>query len=150
MLFIGYLVNGLIMEAAGIVPQTDKIMVTAELPRLFRNISLISGSSLELSPASSCRFSKKKSVLAYEINCVGKSRLASETAGIPVGRRLIFTMFLSGAIGGVPGSVQVLGVSKRLIAGLSPGYGFTGIAVVALAVGNPIGVIFSGIIWCTD
>lgn len=146
-LFIGYLVNGPIMEAAGVIPQTDKIMKTAELPRLFAKYQLNIGFIFGIIACIFVSLFLKKSVFGYEINCVGNNKLASETAGIPVGWVLIFTMFLSGAIGGLAGTVQVLGVSKRLIAGLSPGYGFTGIAVAALAAGSPIGVILSGIVF---
>lgn len=146
-LFIGYLVSGPIMEAAGVVSQTDKILETAALPRIYPKYQLNIGLIFAIVACIFVAIFLSKSVLGYEINCVGKNRLASETAGIPVGWILILTMFLSGAIGGLAGSVQVLGVSKRLISGLSPGYGFTGIAVAALAAGNPIGVIISGIIF---
>jgi len=146
-LFIGYLVSGPLMEASGVIPQTDKIMVSAELPRIFPKYQLNIGLGFAILACIVVSIFLSRSVMGYEINCVGKNRLASETAGIPVGWVLLFTMFLSGAIGGLAGSVQVLGVSKRLIAGLSPGYGFTGIAVAALAAGNPIGVIISGIIF---
>lgn len=146
-LFIGYLVSGPIMDAAGTVPQTSKIMETAVLPRIFSKYQLNIGLFFAIIACICVSIFLNKSVLGYEINCVGKNKPASETAGISVGWVLMLTMFLSGAIGGLAGSVQVLGVSKRLIAGLSPGYGFTGIAVAALAAGSPIGVIISGIIF---
>lgn len=39
------------------------------------------------------------------------------------------------------------GVDHRFIENFSPGYGFDGIAVAALAGENPVGVIFAGIIF---
>ena len=146
-LFVGYLVSGPMMETAGIVPQTDKIAESAVLPRIFSQYQLTIGIVFAVIACVLAQILLNNTVLGYEITCVGNSRAASETAGIRVGGVLLLTMFISGAIGGLAGTIQVLGVSKRLIAGFSPGYGFTGIAVAALASSNPIGVIFSGIIF---
>jgi simple sugar transport system permease protein len=89
----------------------------------------------------------EKSILGYEIRSVGYNRLAAQTAGINIGRIVIISMLMSGAVGGLAGSMQVLGVDKRFIVGFSPGYGFNGIAVAALAADHPLGVVFASIIF---
>jgi simple sugar transport system permease protein len=45
---------------------------------------------------------------------------------------------------GLAGGVEVSGVSYALFQNLSPGYGFTGIAVALLGGLNPMGVLLSG------
>ena len=55
-------------------------------------------------------------------------------------------LLYSGALAGLAGGVEVSGVSYALFQNLSPGYGFTGIAVALLGGLNPGGVLLSGIL----
>ena len=48
---------------------------------------------------------------------------------------------------GVAGGIEVGGVSYALYQNLSPGYGFTAIAVALLARLNPLGVVAAGILF---
>ncbi|MPN58955.1 hypothetical protein SDC9_206671 [bioreactor metagenome] len=89
----------------------------------------------------------EKSILGYEIRSVGYNRLAAQTAGINISRVVVISMMLSGAVGGLAGAMHVLGVDKRFIVGFSPGYGFNGISVAALAADHPLGVILASIIF---
>jgi general nucleoside transport system permease protein len=88
-----------------------------------------------------------RAILGYEIRCVGLNKAASETAGVNIGRVLVVSMLLSGAVAGLAGAFHVMGVDRRFIVGFSPGYGYDGISVSALAAEHPIGVIFSGLIF---
>ena len=54
---------------------------------------------------------------------------------------------LSGAIAGLAGGVEVAGVSYALFQNLSPGYGFTAIAVALLGRLNPLGVVLAGLLF---
>ena len=56
-------------------------------------------------------------------------------------------LLLSGAVAGLAGGVEVSGVSYALFQNLSPGYGFTGIAVALLAGLHPLGVVVAGILF---
>ena len=81
-------------------------------------------------------------------SCAGYGKSAgAETAGINVGKAWIIAMLISGGIAGLAGVNQVLGVDRRLISGFSPGYGFNGIAVAALAADDPISVVLAGLIF---
>jgi simple sugar transport system permease protein len=53
----------------------------------------------------------------------------------------------SGALAGLAGGVEVAGVSYALFQNLSPGYGFTGIAVALLARLRPLGVLATGVLF---
>jgi simple sugar transport system permease protein len=55
-------------------------------------------------------------------------------------------LFCSGALAGLAGGVEVSGVSYALFQNLSPGYGFTGIAVALLGGLDPAGVVLSGVL----
>jgi simple sugar transport system permease protein len=54
---------------------------------------------------------------------------------------LFLAAALSGGIAAIGGAVEVLGVLGRLFDKVSPGYGFTGIAVALLARLNPWGLV---------
>ena len=57
-------------------------------------------------------------------------------------RSVILAMTLSGGLAGLAGASQVLGVTRSLTAGLSPGYGFDAIAIALVGKSHPFGA------WC--
>lgn len=83
----------------------------------------------------------------FELKCVGDSEDAAHAAGIKASRIRLIAFCLAGGLAGIVGAVEVFGNSGRFKLGFSPDYGFTGIAVALLARGNPIGVIFSGLLF---
>ncbi len=66
---------------------------------------------------------------------------------IPVKRVLGLALLGSGALAGLGGGVEVSGVTYNLFANLSPGYGFTAIAVALLARLHPIGVLGAAVLF---
>jgi simple sugar transport system permease protein len=56
-------------------------------------------------------------------------------------------LLVSGALAGLAGTLEVGGVSYALYASLSPGYGFTAIAVALLGRLRPVGIVASGILF---
>ena len=56
-------------------------------------------------------------------------------------------MIASGAIGGLAGGIHALGLVHRFVAGFSPGYGFTGIAIALLARNTATGVVVASILF---
>ncbi|MHA1990588.1 MAG: ABC transporter permease [Candidatus Hodarchaeales archaeon] len=83
-----------------------------------------------------------KTKIGYEINVSGKNRLAGKTAGISFFKVALITMVLSGGLAGIAGVGEIAGNQLRLTP-ISPGYGFTAIAVAYLGGLNPIGIIIS-------
>jgi simple sugar transport system permease protein len=56
-------------------------------------------------------------------------------------------LLLSGAVAGLAGGIEVSGVSYALFQNLSPGYGFTAIAVALLGRLHPFGVVLAGLLF---
>jgi simple sugar transport system permease protein len=54
-------------------------------------------------------------------------------------------MTISGALAGLAGMIQMMGVAGRLQAGLSPGFGFTGIVVALIGRNRPVGVLLGAL-----
>ena len=82
-------------------------------------------------------------LLGFRFRAVGLNPEGARYAGIKVKRIMVISMIISGALAGLGGSVEVMGVYRRVTEGFSPGYGFDAIAVALLANLNPIGVFFS-------
>lgn len=90
----------------------------------------------------------KNTKTGYELRAVGYSRDAAEYGGINVGKNLILAMMVAGAIAGLAGATQVLGVSKETaVLATMEGYGFDGIAVALIAANSAIGCIPAGLLF---
>ena len=61
--------------------------------------------------------------------------------GIAIGRVVVLTACVSGGLAGLAGVGEVAGLHFQVMAGLSPGYGYTGIVIAMLARLNPLGVV---------
>jgi simple sugar transport system permease protein len=78
------------------------------------------------------------------LRAVGANPLAASIAGrIRVGRVSLVTFLLSGALAGLAGAAEVCGVTFALYERLSPGYGYTAIAVALLARLHPLWLVAS-------
>lgn len=84
-----------------------------------------------------------KTTIGYELRAVGYNSKAAEYAGMNVKKNIVLAMVISGALGGLAGAIQVMGVPPfRLTAeAIMPGYGFGGIAVSLIGNNHPFGVI---------
>lgn len=146
-LVINYLVSYPFKDPNSSIGQTAKIDDSLRLTALVSKTQLTTAFILAILLCFLMKFIIDKTVLGYNIRSVGFNKKASEVAGINVGKTAIVSMFLSGAIAGIVGSIYVMGVNGRVIADFSTGVGFSGIAVSALAADNIIGIIFSGVIF---
>jgi len=89
-----------------------------------------------------------KTKFGYELKACGFNHDAANYAGINEKRNIIFSMMISGALAGLGGGLHFLsgaGVTMN-VANVLAYEGFTGISVALLGLGNPIGIIFAGIL----
>jgi ABC-type uncharacterized transport system permease subunit len=84
-----------------------------------------------------------KTTLGFEMRTVGANPNAAKYAGMSMARNIILTMAISGALAGLAGTAEVLGVSicRCLPLFFSSGYGFDSIAIALLANNNPFGIL---------
>lgn len=83
----------------------------------------------------------KSSKWGYETLVIGSNPTAARYAGIDIRRNVLLVMFISGAISGFAGMVEISGIVGRLQPGISPGYGYTAISVAWLARLHPIAIV---------
>lgn len=144
-LLTDWLASGPLKDPNRMGPQTPAIALTARLPRLLPPTELNAGFLLAVAAALLLAYLLSRTPLGLEIRALGQNWQAAWRTGVPVERTLVLTFALSGALAGLAGAVEVLGVHYTFNARFSPGYGFDGIAVALLAANAPLAVIATGI-----
>lgn len=144
---VSLMVQGPLQEAQGIYPQSDPIAEAARLP-LLPGTRLHAGMVLALAGAVLLWHLFARTLWGFRLRAIGLGPRAAELSGRIDARRMTAVALLgSGALAGLAGGIEVSGVSYSLFQNLSPGYGFTGIAVALLARLHPIGIIATGILF---
>ena len=83
----------------------------------------------------------------YEIRAVGHNETAAVQAGVSPARAIILAMTLSGALAGLVGVNEILGVHHRLLPEFTAGYGFVGIAVALMGRNRPVGILLAALLF---
>lgn len=131
-------------------PISPFIEKSAELPRFFPDpIRLHLGFFIALGVAAFVYWFLFKTTLGFELRSVGANPNAARYAGMNITRNLIIAMCLSGALAGLAGANEVLGVNHNLAFAFSSGYGFDSIALALLGKSHPLGVVLAALLFGT-
>ncbi|MDQ2667657.1 MAG: ABC transporter permease [Gemmatimonadota bacterium] len=135
---VSYLVRGPLQEPTRIYPQSSTIADSLHLPRFVGAGRLHVGIVVAITLLLVCGWIFRFSAAGFRLRSVGESPAASASAGLIDVRRTTMRAFLaSGALAGLAGAIEVLGVTFALYENISPGYGYTAIAVALLASLDP-------------
>jgi len=137
---LGYAVNGPLQEASGKYPQSD--VVAASLPT-FGSSELHAGIVIAVVAAIGAWFLLYRTAEGLRLRASGFNRSAAKWAGVHVDAQLVRAMAISGAMAGLAGGIELLGVTHRLFERFAAGYGYAGIAVALLAQLHPLGTLAS-------
>ncbi len=88
-----------------------------------------------------------KTKAGYEQRMAGQSHWFALFGGIPSDSAAIRAMIISGALSGLAGAVNVLGVHHRIMTGFSEGLGFDGLTSAILGQTHPLGVFIVAILF---
>jgi simple sugar transport system permease protein len=88
-----------------------------------------------------------RSTKGFELRAVGFNAPAARYAGMSIAASTILAMMLSGGLAGLAGTSVVLGITRSLTSGISPGFGFDGIAIALMARSRPRGIIFASLLF---
>ena len=144
---VAWLVRGPLQEPTHIYPQTPMLATSYDLPRLFGS-RLHAGFLLALIAALIAGWVVRQTAPGFRLRATGANPFAAASAGlIDVGRTAARAFLVSGALAGLAGAIEVTGVTHALYEDISPGYGYTAIAVALLAGLEPYAVIASGILF---
>lgn len=148
--FVEYLINGP-MERPGAAAKTREILASAYLPQFSSDprVRFHAGFILALLVAAFVYWLLFKTTWGFEIRTVGANPNAAEYSGMNISFNFVFAMALSGALAGLAGTAQVLGVTHFLASGFSPGFGFDSIALALLGKSHPAGVVLAALLFGT-
>lgn len=122
--------------------QTERMVESTFLPRFFDDSRLHLGFALALVMAAVVHFLVRRTTLGFELRAIGVNKQAASYKGISVGAATIAVMAVSGALAGLAGSGELLGLHHRINFEFGEQQiGFTGIIIALVARLHPAGVI---------
>ena len=147
--FVGVLIvsealQGPLGEPGAGFPQSPLLARAAWLPRL-PGSDLHAGILVAVAVVVVGRALLWRAPFGFRLRVLGASVPAATYAGISAPRTLLTVMSLAGALAGLAGGIEVLGVHYRLIEGFSAGFGFNAVAIALLGGLNPIAVLPAGL-----
>jgi general nucleoside transport system permease protein len=135
--------------------RTGDLPPSARLPRLDALVPAVRGSAasgaviLVLAVVALLPWGFERLRVLREVTLVGMSPVACAAERIPVGRRLVQTMLVSGAVAALASSATVLGYKGHFETGLGAGAGFGGVAVAMLGRRSAVGLIAAALLFGT-
>lgn len=141
-----WLLNGPMQRPNSFNPVSPKVLESAQLPQFFGE-RFHAGFFLALAMAGVVWWLLYRSKWGYEFRTVGANPSAAQYAGMNIKWVMILAMVLSGALAGLAGANEVLGVNHNLAVAFSAGYGFDAIALALLGKNRPGGVVLAALLF---
>jgi simple sugar transport system permease protein len=143
---VGFLVRGPLQEPTHVYPYTSSLDEGLHLPTLIPGQRLHLGFVLAVTLAIALWLFLRTTAAGFRVIAVGAGAAAARSAGRVNVAQVVFRVFLaSGAIAGLAGAIEASGVTYRLFEGISPGYGYSAIAVALLARLHPLAIVGTGV-----
>ncbi len=130
-----YLVNHPFSGGAG-VPQSPPIYESASLSRILPPSRANTGLFIALGVFVLIYWLFYKTTVGYKLRSVGLSREFTDYIGVNSKKAMIGGMMISGAIGGLAGAIEVMGIHLSFLDNFSAGIGFDGMLAALIAKNN--------------
>lgn len=145
-----WLLSGPMQRPDSFNPVSPTIQSTAILPRLFEHpIRFHLGFFIALFVAWLIYWFLFKTKYGFFLRTVGANPHAARYAGMNVLTGMVLAMTMAGALAGLAGTNEVLGVNYHLAMAFSSGYGFDSIALALLGKSHPLGVVLAALLFGT-
>lgn len=144
---LGIAVRTFLMDPQGSIPQSEKLDASVTLFRFLKPTRLHTGFLLAVATVFIIWFIMEKTTMGYEIKVVGFNQRAAQCNGISVVKNVVISACLSGGLAGIAGAVEVLGVQRKLLEGISGECGYTAVLIALLAGNNPGTVLVTAILF---
>jgi ABC-type uncharacterized transport system permease subunit len=143
-----WLLTGLMKRPDSANPVSPTIQDSAKLFRFFGDpIRFHFGFFVALFVAWLVYWFLFKTRWGFDMRTVGSNPRAARYAGMSVSFIIILAMTLSGALAGMAGANEVLGLNYNLAMAFSSGYGFDSIALALLGNSHPLGVVLAALLF---
>lgn len=131
-------------------PVSPTIQESAMLPRFFQApIRFHLGFFIALMAAWLVYWFLFRTKWGFALRSVGANPHAARYAGMSIVSSTVLAMSLSGALAGLAGTNEVLGLNHNLAVAFSSGYGFDSIALALLGKSHPLGVVLASLLFGT-
>ncbi len=145
---VSWAVSGPLQESARTYPQSDPIALAARLPRLLPTERIHLGLVVALLLAIGMAVFFHRTRAGFALKAAGAAPEAARIVGrVRITPVVVLALLGSGALAGLGGAVEVSGVSHALYQRLSPGYGFTAIAVALLGRLRPGAIVIAALLF---
>ena len=121
-------------------PESPAFVDAARLPNFF-GTRIHAGLLFGLASLALYSFVMRRTRAGLKMRAIGGNPEASIRLGIPVPIYVIVSLSIAGGIAGIAGMAEVSAIQGRLVAGLSPGYGFMGFLIAWLAGNSAWGIV---------
>lgn len=129
--------------------KTDYIDASAWLPKILPGTSVSLGIVISVLTAIFIWFLLYKTSVGYRVRVTGLNQDAAAMSGINPSHQSMIAFFISGAVAGLAGFVEINGMQHMLLTGLDSSIGSYGIGIAIMANANPIGIIFAALLFGT-
>jgi len=145
-----WLLDGPMRRPGSFNPISPTIQPSAMLPNFFGEPTRFHlGFFIALAMAGVVYWLIFKTTWGFELRTVGSNPKAARYAGMNIVVVTILGMTLSGALAGMAGANEVLGLNHNLALAFSSGYGFDAIALALLGKNHPVGVVLASLLFGT-
>jgi simple sugar transport system permease protein len=151
---VAYLISE---QAFGVLPEGGNILTTRELPESawVPGIPLVPGSRhdvfgfiiVAVLVGIGYWLLVSRTAFGFDLRAAGANASAAVASGVNVGKMVLISMTISGAIAGLVGLALLLGESHKFTSDFPAGIGFTGIAIALLGRNHPIGIALGALLW---
>jgi simple sugar transport system permease protein len=135
---VSYAVSGPMLEEGAPYPYSAEIDKSLWLPHILPRTDAHLGLVIGIVLAFLMYFVLERTSVGYSINTVGRNPSAARYAGMSVRQHIVWSLVMGGALAGLAGTYEVLGLKYRLFHMFSAGYGYDGIVVAFLSGGHPL------------
>lgn len=132
----------------GLVPGTDFIDAAARIPTIGLGLGRANyGLFIALAAAVAAYLLLWRTTLGFRLRAVGLSPGAANYAGMSIGTSTVLALAIGGAMAGLGGGVEVMGVYGKMSIPFVSNLGFNGIGVALLGRNHPAGVVLGALLF---
>lgn len=122
--------------------------VNARLPHLAgHSVRLNAGIIVALLAALGIGWLVSRTTLGFRFRMIGSNPDAARSAGVNIARATVLAMLISGALAGIAGSIQILGIDPQMNTSYGGSIGFDAITVALLGRSSTLGVVLASLLY---
>ena len=141
------LINGISANNNSKALATPLIPDEARLTNLIPKTNASTGVFIAIAMVALMCFIYRYTIAGYEMRMVGANPRFARTGGVRINKVYLATFLLSGAVAGLAGGIEILGVYGKFTADFASNIGWDGIMIATIAMYHPLATGAVGVLW---